>query len=162
MEITRNFDLTSLDKASKQNLFLEQYRLLLEGENDLIANMSNTAAFLKEFFDYFWVGFYLNKNEELVLGPFQGPTACTRIAFERGVCGACARTQKTIIVPDVDQFPGHISCNSASKSEIVVPVMKQNKLIAVLDIDEPHYDAFDSKDQVFLEEVVQLLTNTII
>src|SRR5436190_3465170 len=119
-------------KAEKYEQLLPQLEALTLGENDLIANLANTMAALKEVFGFFWVGTYLVKDEQLILGPFQGPVACTRIAFNRGVCGACYSRKETILVPDVEKFPGHIACSSASRSEIVVPVFKENEVAMVL------------------------------
>lgn len=140
---------------------VEQYRsvipqiiALLEGEADLVANLANTVAALKEQFGWLWVGFYLVKNEELVLGPFQGPVACTRIRKGRGVCGACWERAETVIVPDVEKFPGHIACSSLSRSEIVVPVIRDNEVLGVLDVDSELLDMFDTADQEFLEKIV--------
>jgi GAF domain-containing protein len=130
---------------------------LVDGEPDLIANLSNVAAALKQTFDFLWVGFYIVKNDELVLGPFQGPIACTRISFGKGVCGTSWKEKKTIIVPDVDAFPGHIACSSASKSEIVVPVIHHNEVAIVLDIDSSSLSTFDEIDQTFLEELVKVI-----
>jgi GAF domain-containing protein len=120
--------------------------------------MANISAALKEVFSFWWVGFYLVKNNELVLGPFQGPVACTRIALGKGVCGTSWKEAKTIIVADVDQFPGHIACSSASRSEIVVPVLKDGKVIAVLDVDSEHYDHFDKTDDQYLTIITKLLS----
>ena len=122
-------------REEKYKSLVPQIQALLTGESDMIANMANISAALKEVFSFWWVGFYLVKNNELVLGPFQGPVACTRIALGKGVCGTSWKEAKTIIVADVDQFPGHIACSSASRSEIVVPVLKDGKVIAVLDVD---------------------------
>jgi L-methionine (R)-S-oxide reductase len=138
---------------------LPQIRSLLDGEHDRIANMANVAAALKEAFGFFWVGFYLVKEDQLVLGPFQGPIACTRINFNRGVCGHCYTTGATVIVPDVEAFPGHIACSSASKSEIVVPVFDTDQnIIAVLDVDSDTLDDFSEVDAEWLEKVVGLLS----
>jgi len=138
---------------------LPQVRSLLDGEKDRIANMANVAAALKEAFGFFWVGFYLVKEDQLVLGPFQGPIACTRINFNRGVCGHCYTTGATVIVPDVEAFPGHIACSSASKSEIVVPVFDTDQnIIAVLDVDSDTLDDFSEVDAEWLEKVVGLLS----
>jgi L-methionine (R)-S-oxide reductase len=147
-------------KGSKQEQYealLPQISALLEGETDLVANMANMAAALKEQFGWLWVGFYLVKNGELVLGPFQGPVACTRIKKGRGVCGAAWAEEKTMIVPDVEQFPGHIACSSLSRSEIVVPLWKGNEVVGVLDVDSEELDQFDETDQKFLEQAVALL-----
>jgi L-methionine (R)-S-oxide reductase len=142
----------------------EQYRQLLpqligllQGEEDIVANMANTAAALKEQFKWWWVGFYVVKGGELVLGPFQGPVACTRIKKGRGVCGAAWEQAETLIVPDVEQFPGHIACSSFSKSEIVVPIVKNGIVTGVLDVDSEHLDHFDLIDRKYLEEIVGFL-----
>ncbi|MEY4335332.1 MAG: hypothetical protein RLZZ45_251 [Bacteroidota bacterium] len=136
---------------------LPQIKALLEGERDLVANMANFVAALKEQFNFFWVGFYLVKEDELVLGPFQGPIACTRIRKGRGVCGTAWEKAETIVVPDVEKFPGHIACSSLSKSEIVVPVFKEGSVIAVLDVDSSELDGFDEIDQRYLEAMVKLI-----
>lgn len=144
-------------KAEQYESLLPQIKGLLEGENDLVANTANVVAALKEQFGWFWVGFYFVKKDELVLGPFQGPVACTRIKKGRGVCGSSWAQQQTLIVPDVEKFPGHIACSSLSKSEIVVPVIRNNEVVAVLDVDSDMYDQFDTTDQQFLEQVVNLI-----
>jgi L-methionine (R)-S-oxide reductase len=144
-------------KAEQYQSLIPQIKGLLEGEPDLVANLANTVAALKEQFGWFWVGFYLVKNEELVLGPFQGPVACTRIKKGKGVCGSSWAQQKTLIVPDVEKFPGHIACSSLSKSEIVVPVMKGNEVVAVLDVDSDEYDQYDETDRQYLEQIVSLI-----
>ena len=144
-------------KAEQYQALLPQVKALLEGEPDLVANMANMAAALKEQFGWFWVGFYLVKKEELVLGPFQGPVACTRIQKGRGVCGSSWQQQKTLIVRDVEKFPGHSACSSLSKSEIVVPVIRNGDTVAVLDVDSASYDQFDETDQQYLEELAGLL-----
>ena len=137
---------------------LPQLQSLVEGETDFIANLANVAAALKEVFGWWWVGFYLVKGNELVLGPFQGPIACTRIGFGKGVCGTAWKEKRSILVPDVNQFPGHIACSSASVSEIVVPVFnKENEVIAVLDVDSERYDVLDEVDVVWLEKIVLLM-----
>lgn len=146
------------DRKTRYEALLPQIKALVEDETDDIANMANMAAALKEVFGFFWVGFYLVKENQLVLGPFQGPIACTRIAFERGVCGHCYTTQQTVIVPDVEQFPGHIACSSASKSEIVVPVFSSDgSLKAVLDVDSDKLNDFSEIDKVFLEQLMSLM-----
>ena len=127
----------------------------------MIANLANICAALKQQFNWFWIGFYLVKDNELVLGPFQGPIACTRIGKGRGVCGTAWQQQKVMIVPDVEQFPGHIACNSDSKSEIVLPVMKQNKCVAVLDIDSDALDSFDEVDAEYLKQIVAIVEHFI-
>lgn len=144
-------------KAEQYESLFPQVKGLLEGENDLIANTANVVAALKEQFGWFWVGFYFVKKDELVLGPFQGPVACTRIKKGRGVCGSSWAQRQTLIVPDVEKFPGHIACSSLSKSEIVVPVIRNKEVVAVLDVDSDTYDQFDTTDQQFLEEMVSLI-----
>ena len=144
-------------KEEKYRHLSAQIDALLDGESDLIANLANISAALKQTFGFFWVGFYLVKDEMLVLGPFQGPIACTRIAYGRGVCGTAWKEQKTLIVPDVELFPGHIACNSESKSEIVVPILSGGKVTGVLDIDSNLLNDFDETDARFLEEIVQKL-----
>lgn len=149
-----------IGRGSKEEQYLSlipQIKGLVNGETDLVANLANIAAALKEQFDFFWVGFYLVKAEELVLGPFQGPVACTRIRKGRGVCGTSWDQANTIIVPDVEKFPGHIACSSISKSEIVVPLIKDNAVWAVLDVDSDHYNSFDKTDAQFLKEIVALI-----
>ena len=146
------------DKASKYQSLIPQIKALVECEKDFIANLSNIMSALKYGMDFFWVGCYFVKDNELVLGPFQGPVACTRIAFGKGVCGTSWKEKKTIIVSDVDKFPGHIACSSDSKSEIVLPVFNNNKDVAlVLDIDSAELNTFDAIDQQYLEEIVQLI-----
>lgn len=150
----------SISKGTKEEqyeLLIPQIEELLTGETDLIANMANVAAALKEQFSWFWVGFYIVKHNELVLGPFQGPVACTRIRKGRGVCGTIWSEAKTLIVPDVEKFPGHIACSSLSRSEIVVPIIKNNEVVAVLDVDSEHLNYFDETDQKFLEKIVDLI-----
>ncbi len=147
-------------QGSKQEQYLElipQIKGLLHGEPDLVANLANTAAALKEQFGWFWVGFYLVKEDELVLGPFQGPVACTRIRKGRGVCGSSWEQAKTLIVPDVEKFPGHIACSSLSKSEIVVPLFVNGQVVGVLDVDSSALDQFDQTDATYLEQIVALL-----
>jgi GAF domain-containing protein len=149
---------TSLGKEEIYLQVLNQLRALVQGEEDLIANLANSCALLKEAFNWWWVGFYLVKNQELVLGPFQGPVACTRIAYGRGVCGSAWQQQKTIIVPNVHDFPGHIACSSASLSEIVVPFFGSNQeVIGVLDVDSEHLNYFDEIDAKYLEAIVAML-----
>ena len=150
----------SIVKGTKEEQYIAltpQIKGLLSGENDLIANLGNITAALKEQFNWLWVGFYIVKQDELVLGPFQGPVACTRIKKNRGVCGAAWQQEKTLIVPDVEKFPGHIACSSLSRSEIVVPIFHQNKVIAILDVDSIHLDAFNEIDKRYLEEIVGLI-----
>lgn len=141
-------------KEEQYTSLLPQIQGLISYETDLIANLANVAAALKEQFGWFWVGFYLVKNDELVLGPFQGPVACTRIKKGKGVCGTSWAEAKTIIVPDVDKFPGHIACSSLSKSEIVVPIIRNGEVIAVLDVDSADYNTYDETDQRYLEEII--------
>ena len=150
----------SIIRGTKQEQYeslFPQIQGLLEGENDLIANLANVCAALKEQFNWFWVGFYLVKNNELVLGPFQGPVACTRIRKGKGVCGTSWEKKQTLIVPDVVAFPGHIACSSLSKSEIVVPVIRNNEVVAVLDVDSENLDQFDETDQDHLEKIIALI-----
>ena len=139
---------------------LPQVEALITGEQDLVANLANIAAALREAFGFFWVGFYVVQGQELVLGPFQGPIACTRIAYGRGVCGTAWKEQKTQLVPDVEAFPGHIACSSASKSEIVVPVFQNGEVFLVLDVDSDLLDDFDAVDQRYLEALMGLLEKT--
>jgi L-methionine (R)-S-oxide reductase len=146
--------------ASKKEMYealLPQLTGLVEGEPDLIANLANISAGLKEALGCFWVGFYLVKGGNLVLGPFQGPLACTRISYGKGVCGAAWKTKETQLVPDVEDFPGHIACSAATKSEIVVPVMKEGKVVMVLDIDSDKLATFDETDQHYLEKLARVL-----
>ena len=150
----------SIIKGNKEERYtglLPQIEGLLTGESDLIANLANVSAALKEQFGWLWVGFYLVKQNELVLGPFQGPVACTRIKKGRGVCGASWQEAKALIVPDVEKFPGHIACSSLSKSEIVIPVILNNEVVAVLDVDSEEYDLFDETDQQYLEKIIQMI-----
>ena len=145
-------------KMDKYRTLLPQIKSLIEGEEDLIANLANVSAALKETFGFFWVGFYLVKGNALVLGPFQGPVACTRIAKGRGVCGTAWAEAKTIVVPDVDAFPGHIACSSLSRSEIVVPLKREDgEVWGVLDIDSDDLGSFDKTDARFLEEMIKML-----
>ena len=146
-------------KEEKYRNLIAQIEHLTCGESDLIANLANIAAALKQTFGFFWVGFYLVKDKILVLGPFQGPVACTRIAYGRGVCGTVWKERKTLIVPDVEVFPGHIACNSESKSEIVVPMLLGEDVIGVLDIDSDRLNDFDDTDAYFLEKIVRSITN---
>lgn len=141
------------NKEEKYRELLPQLHALVDTETDRVANLANIAAALKQTFDFFWVGFYRVIGDELVLGPFQGPVACTRIRLGKGVCGTAWKEAHTLIVPDVDQFPGHIACSSASKSEIVVPVIQKGNVIGVLDIDSDMPDSFDEIDARYLEEI---------
>jgi GAF domain-containing protein len=144
-------------REEQYKALLPQIVGLLEGETDLVANLANVVAALKEQFGWLWVGFYLVKEGELVLGPFQGPVACTRIRKGRGVCGTSWAEGKTLIVPDVEAFPGHIACSSLSRSEIVVPIFKNNTVVAVLDADSADLAAFDETDKQYLEAIVQAI-----
>ncbi|MGO3193043.1 MAG: GAF domain-containing protein [Sphingobacterium sp.] len=142
-------------KEQQYNLLTKQIAALVEGESDTIANLANIAAALKEQFNFWWVGFYFVKHDQLVLGPFQGPVACTRIAYGRGVCGTAWKEKKTLIVDDVDNFPGHIACSSLSKSEIVIPIILDDKCVAVLDVDSENLSHFDQIDAAYLEVILQ-------
>lgn len=147
----------SQSKEEKYKTLIPQLEGLVSGETDVVANLSNIAAALRQTMNFFWVGFYIVKENELVLGPFQGPIACTRIAFGKGVCGAAWKEQKTILVPDVEAFPGHIACSSDSKSEIVLPAFKNNQVALVLDVDSDQLNDFDSTDQIYLEKVMHII-----
>ncbi len=144
-------------KQERYEALLPQIKAVVEDEPDLIANMANVAAMLHETFGFWWTGFYRVEGEKLVLGPFQGPMACTRIKKGRGVCGTAWAEAQTQVVPDVDQFPGHIACSSASRSEIVVPIFKEGEVIAVLDIDSAQLGTFDQTDRRYLEQIVKML-----
>ncbi|MEY4891941.1 MAG: hypothetical protein RIQ34_553 [Bacteroidota bacterium] len=164
--MAEDLHITSGSKEEQYQSLLPQVQGLLTGEADLTANLANVAAALKEQFGWLWVGFYLVKineqgSEELVLGPFQGPVACTRIRFGKGVCGSAWKEANTLIVPDVEQFPGHIACSSMSRSEIVVPLIKEGRVWGVLDVDSSDLDQFDSTDQSYLEEIVGWLNASI-
>jgi GAF domain-containing protein len=164
--MAEDLHITSGSKEEQYRSLLPQVQGLLTGEADLTANLANVAAALKEQFGWLWVGFYLVKineqgSEELVLGPFQGPVACTRIRFGKGVCGSAWKEANTLIVPDVEQFPGHIACSSMSRSEIVVPLIKEGRVWGVLDVDSSDLDQFDSTDQSYLEEIVGWLNASI-
>ena len=148
------------DTASREEKYrhlLPQIDALISGEKDLVANMANISAALKQTFGFFWVGFYIVKEGELVLGPFQGPIACTRIKYGKGVCGTAWKEEKTLVVPDVEAFPGHIACSSESKSEIVVPVFHQKEIIAVLDVDSDSLNDFGDIDAEYLEKLMELI-----
>jgi L-methionine (R)-S-oxide reductase len=152
--------LTGTTKKEKYESLIPQIKALIEGESDYIANISNIMSALKHGMDWFWVGVYFVKQEQLVLGPFQGPIACTRIAFGKGVCGSSWKEKKTIIVEDVEQFPGHIACSSLSKSEIVLPAFDKNgNVTLVLDVDSEHLATFDEADKFHLEQVMRLIEN---
>ncbi len=145
-------------KNDQYRSLIPQISALLSGETDEIANMANVCAALKEQFDFFWVGFYMVKDNELVLGPFQGPVACSRIQKGKGVCGSSWIQEKILIVPDVDAFPGHIACSSASKSEIVIPIIRNGLVIGVLDVDSDELNSFDQSDAVNLSTIIELIT----
>lgn len=147
----------SAEKSEKYKTLLPQIEGLVAGEPDVVANLSNIAAALKQTMNFFWVGFYVVKNNELVLGPFQGPIACTRIQMGKGVCGASWKEKKVIIVPDVDQFPGHIACSSDSKSEIVLPALRNGEVALVLDVDSDKLDDFDQTDEQYLKQVITIV-----
>lgn len=144
-------------KAERYALLLEQVASLVQGETDMVARMANVAAMIHQTFGFWWTGFYRVVGEELVLGPFQGPLACMRIRYGRGVCGTAWRERRTVIVEDVEQFPGHIACSSASRSEIVVPLMRGDEVVAVLDIDSEKLATFDEEDRHWLEQIVSLV-----
>jgi GAF domain-containing protein len=145
-------------KNEKYELIYRQVKSLLEDETDMTANMANISALIHREFEFWWTGFYRVCGEELVLGPFQGPVACTRIPYGKGVCGSAWQRRETIVVPDVEEFPGHIACSSESRSEIVVPVWADEEIIAVLDIDSEHLNTFDETDRLWLEQIVSLIT----
>lgn len=144
---------TGTNKEELYQEFLVQIKYLVGNESNRVANLANVSAGLKEFFHFFWVGFYLVEDDELVLGPFQGPVACTRISYGRGVCGAAWQKNSSLLVPDVEKFPGHIACSSLSKSEVVVPIRKGEKIIGVLDVDSDQLNDFDEVDVIHLEEL---------
>ena len=145
-------------KTENYQSIIPQIKALIDGEPDLIANLANIVAALKEQFGWFWIGFYLVKNDELVLAPFQGPVACSRIKKGRGVCGTSWANAETLIVPDVEAFPGHIACSSLSKSEIVVPVIRKNQVVAVIDVDSDKLNDFGETDKKYLEEIISLIS----
>ena len=154
--------MTDTEKEQKYGQLVKEATSLLDGESDMIANMANLAALIHETMGYWWTGFYIVRadvdgKEQLVLGPFQGPIACTRIAFGRGVCGTSWQRRETVVVPDVEKFPGHIACSSESRSEIVVPAFNGDKVWAVLDIDSRYLNTFDETDARYLEQIVKLL-----
>jgi L-methionine (R)-S-oxide reductase len=156
--MAEDLTITKGSKLAQYESIIPQIKGLLNGETDSIANMANVCAALKEQFGWFWVGFYLVKQDELVLGPFQGPVACTRIKKGKGVCGSAWEQAKTLIVADVDLFPGHIACSSLSKSEIVIPLIKEGTVIGVLDVDSELLAHFDETDQKGLEEIINLIS----
>lgn len=146
-----------MEKRDKYEMLYRQLESLLDGEADEIANMANTAALIHETFGFWWTGFYIVKDGQLVLGPFQGPVACTRIPFGKGVCGTAWKRGESIVVPDVELFPGHIACSSLSRSEIVVPLIKDGEVVGVLDIDSKELACFDETDRIWLEKIATLL-----
>ncbi len=147
----------SQSKAERYQSLIPQIEALVAGESDVTANLANITAALRQSMNFFWVGFYIVKNNELVLGPFQGPIACTRIAFGKGVCGACWKEKKVMLVPNVEEFPGHIACSSDSKSEIVLPAFKNNEVALVLDVDSDQLNDFDAIDEKYLQQVMKLI-----
>jgi L-methionine (R)-S-oxide reductase len=147
----------STNKEERYKTLIPQITALVEGENDVVANLANIAAALKQAMNFFWVGFYLVRDGQLVLGPFQGPIACTRIDFGKGVCGTSWKEKRIILVPDVDSFPGHIACSSASRSEIVLPAFKNNDVYLVLDVDSDALNDFDSTDEKFLGQLMRTI-----
>ncbi|MCF8416147.1 MAG: GAF domain-containing protein [Crocinitomicaceae bacterium] len=148
-------------KVEQYENLIPQLKALVEGEQNRIANLANITAALKETFHFFWVGFYLVEGNELVLGPFQGPIACTRIRKGKGVCGTAWEQKQTLVVPDVDAFPGHIACSSISKSEIVVPIFKNGQVVGVLDVDSENYNTFDTNDAHYLNQICQWLSDLV-
>lgn len=160
--MSEDLQIKSGTKEEKYKTLLPQIKALVEGEDDFIANCANIAAALRQTFNFWWVGFYFVRNQdELILGPFQGDIACTRIAYGKGVCGAAWKEEATQLVDDVEQFPGHIACSAASKSEIVVPIIKQNTVVAVLDVDSDKRADFDQTDKIYLEELALLVSELI-
>ena len=155
--MAENLIINGENKRELYETLLPQLQSLTAGEPDVVANMANVAAALKQTFDFFWVGFYVVKEEMLVLAPFQGPLACTRIRYGKGVCGTAWKDAQTIVVPDVEQFPGHIACSSDSRSEIVVPIVRDGKVVAVLDIDSDKLNEFDKTDAEYLERLCAIL-----
>ena len=155
--MSEDLQISTGSKTEQYQSLLPQIKGLLDGETDLVANMANVSAAIKEQFGWLWTGFYIVRKDELVLGPFQGPVACTRIKKGRGVCGTAWAEARTLVVPDVEKFPGHIACSSLSRSEIVVPVLQNGEVVAVLDADSSLRDAFDETDQYYLEKITQLL-----
>lgn len=160
-DMEQSFKTDIKDKEDKYLHFIPDWELLISGETDETAVLANTCAALREAFGFFWTGFYLVKNGELVLGPFQGDVACYRIRKGRGVCGTAWAEARTQVVPDVEQFPGHIACSSQSKSEIVVPIIAEDEVIGVLDIDDDKLATFDETDRIYLEKLVEVLVKTI-
>lgn len=157
--MAEHLEISNGTKAERYALLTQQIEAVVAGETDMIARMANVASMIHHTFGFWWTGFYRTVGNELILGPFQGPLACTRIAFGRGVCGTAWRDEQTIVVPDVEQFEGHIACSSASRSEIVVPLRKNGVIIGVLDIDSCELATFDATDREWLERIVALLTH---
>lgn len=157
--MAEHLEIANGTKAERYALLTRQIEAVVAGENDLIARMANVASMIHHTFGFWWTGFYRVEGDELILGPFQGPLACTRIAFGRGVCGTAWREKRTIVVPDVEQFEGHIACSSASRSEIVVPIWRDREIIAVLDIDSCDLATFDAVDQEWLERIAEILSH---
>lgn len=160
--MAENLVINDGSKSERYETLIPQLKALTAGESDAVANMANIAAALRQTFGFFWVGFYRVEEDTLVLGPFQGPLACTRIRYGKGVCGTAWKEARTIVVPDVDKFPGHIACNSASRSEIVVPVIRDGKVIAILDIDSDNLNAFDETDAIYLETICKEVVSNIL
>lgn len=156
-----SFKSTTIDKAKRYCEFLPQFELLISDEKEEISVLANAAAALREAFDFFWVGFYLVKENQLILGPFQGSAACYRICKGKGVCGTAWAESRTLVVPDVDEFPGHIACSSLSRSEIVVPILANGEVKGVLDIDSDQLNSFDETDRRYLEEVIAIIVKTL-
>ncbi len=156
-----NFNITGSNKATRYEQFIEQVKPCIEGEKYEVSLLANISAALKEVFDFFWVGFYLVKDNQLILGPFQGSMACSIIKYGKGVCGTAWKENSTQVVPDVDQFPGHIACSSLSRSEIVVPMAVNGEVKGVLDIDSDQLATFDETDQLYLEQLVAIITKTL-
>ncbi|MBQ7790892.1 MAG: GAF domain-containing protein [Rikenellaceae bacterium] len=156
--MAEHLEISNGTKAERYALLTRQIEAVVAGETDMIARMANVASMIHHTFGFWWTGFYRTVGNELVLGPFQGPLACTRIAFGRGVCGTAWRDEQTIVVPDVEQFEGHIACSSASRSEIVVPLRQNGVIIGVLDIDSSELATFDATDQEWLERIVEIIT----
>ena len=157
----QSFKTDLIDKEERYKLFLSAWELLIDGEKDETAVLANTTAALREAFEFFWIGFYLVKDDELVLGPFQGSVACYRIRKGRGVCGTAWAEARTQVVPDVELFPGHIACSSLSKSEIVVPIFRGDEVVGVLDIDSDQLATFDETDRIYLEKLVHIISKNI-
>ena len=156
--MAEHLEIANGTKAERYALLTRQIEAVVAGETDMIARMANVASMIHHTFGFWWTGFYRTVGNELVLGPFQGPLACTRIAFGRGVCGTAWRQERTIVVPDVEQFEGHIACSSVSRSEIVVPLRQNGAIVGVLDIDSSELATFDATDQEWLERIVEIIT----